>query len=185
MPPDDVVFLQTVSGVEYIHSQNLIHGDIKPSNVLISLSNPVQIKVSELTFERKKIGDILNLSETKDMPFWMATESLEQPNSSCEQQDETTATDTFSTGCVLFYFATRGTHPFGNNLIYTAVNIQKNNPVELISLKKSKNFIICYKIKELNYKTLSYHFNLRRSRISRRWSCALWLDWRDATEEGR
>lgn len=139
MPPDEVVFLQIVSGVEYIHSQNLIHRDIKPTNVLISQSSPVQMKVSELTFERKKISDIFNLSETKDMPFWMATELLEQLNSFCELQDETTATDTFSTGCVLFYFATRGTHPYGNSPIYAPVNILNNNPVEFISLKKSKS----------------------------------------------
>nr|CAH0098718.1 unnamed protein product [Daphnia galeata] len=136
MPPDDKVFLQTVSGVEYIHSQNLLHRDIKPTNVLVSSSSPVHIKVSEVTWQPKKISDIFNQSECKPLPYWMATESLEQLQLGCEP-DETIATDIFSTGCVLFYFLTRGTHPFGNSPIWLSVNIVEHNPVELIKLNKN------------------------------------------------
>ena len=132
MPTDDKVFLQTVSGVEYIHSQNLLHRDIKPTNVLVSYSSPVHIKVSEVTWQPKKISDIFNQSECKPLPYWMATELLEQLQSGSEPE-ETIATDTFSTGCVLFYFLTRGTHPFGNSPIWSSVNIVEHNPVELIS----------------------------------------------------
>ena len=78
MPSDDLVFLQTVSGVDYIHSQNLLHRDIKPTNVLVSYSSPVHIKVSEVTWQPKQIYDIFNQSECKPLPYWMATESLEQ-----------------------------------------------------------------------------------------------------------
>ena len=138
MPTDDKVFLQTVSGVDYIHSQNLLHRDIKPTNVLVSSSSPVHIKVSEVTWQPKKISDVFKLSECKPSPYWMATESLEQLQLGCEP-DETIATDIFSTGCVLFYFMTRGTHPSGNSPIWSSVNIVEHNPVELIKLiKKSK-----------------------------------------------
>ena len=135
MPSDDLVFLQTVSGVDYIHSQNLLHRDIKPTNVLVSYSSPVHIKVSEVTWQPKKISDIFNQSECKPLPYWMATELLEQLQSGSEPE-ETIATDTFSTGCVLFYFLTRGRHPFGEPpMKYMAIN----NPVELLKKKEGKN----------------------------------------------
>lgn len=150
MPPDEVVFLQIVTGIEYIHSQNMIHRDIKPDNVLISLPNPIQIKISDLTFVKETNQGCYRQSKIRGTPLWMAPELLirigSTVGSNSELPDETTATDTFSTGCVLFYYATRGTHPFGKNEITVMSHILNNNPVEFISRNESKNSNLLYSV---------------------------------------
>ena len=133
LPSDDVVVLQIVSGVEYIHSQNLIHRDIKPDNILVSLSNPAELKISDFTFVKETQQGRYCQSKIRGSPLWMAPELLEQLHSPSKLSDETIATDTFSTGCVLFYFLTRGRHPFGEPpMKYMAIN----NPVELLKKKR-------------------------------------------------
>ncbi|XP_046653942.1 serine/threonine-protein kinase/endoribonuclease ire-1-like [Daphnia pulicaria] len=44
MPSDAEVLLQLATGLEHIHSMNIIHRDIKPGNILISKTNPVVMK---------------------------------------------------------------------------------------------------------------------------------------------
>ncbi|KZS11449.1 Uncharacterized protein APZ42_024256 [Daphnia magna] len=43
----DALF-QLASGLEHIHSQNLVHGDIKPENVLISVRSGGKDKISQM-----------------------------------------------------------------------------------------------------------------------------------------
>ena len=47
LPLDDIVLYQITCGVAYIHSMQLAHRDIKPTNILISLTDPVVIKIAD------------------------------------------------------------------------------------------------------------------------------------------
>ncbi|KAK4004403.1 hypothetical protein OUZ56_006137 [Daphnia magna] len=144
LPPDELVLYQIANGLHYIHSRDLVHRDIKPENILISMTTPVQMKVSDLSFVKKTRQDTFSQSKIRGTLLWMAPETLkaytDNENKSTdlpgEFPDGTIKSDTFSSGCVFFYFRTRGKHPFGKNKVSALANISKNNPEELDSYKK-------------------------------------------------
>ncbi|XP_045030856.1 uncharacterized protein LOC116920196 isoform X2 [Daphnia magna] len=140
LPPDELVLYQIANGLHYIHSRNLVHRDIKPDNILISMTSPVQMKVSDLSFVKKTHLDIFSQSEIRGTLQWMAPERLkvlsDPENMPAELPDGTIKSDTFSSGCLFFYFLTRGKHPFGKNKVSVPANILLNKPEELDNYKK-------------------------------------------------
>ncbi|KZR96973.1 Uncharacterized protein APZ42_008389, partial [Daphnia magna] len=141
LPPDELVLYQIANGLHYIHSRNLVHRDIKPENILISMTTPVQMKVSDLSFVKKTREDIFSQSKIRGTLQWMAPERLkvltDNENKSAELPDGTIKSDTFSSGCVFFYFLTRGTHPFGKNQATVPGNILENKQEEIVSYKQN------------------------------------------------
>jgi len=148
LPPDDIVLYQIANGLHYIHSRNLVHRDVKPDNILISKTTPVQMKLSDFGFVKKTSprGTFSQQSGLKGTLNWMAPEMLELLNddsrdtSSKKTPHGTIQSDTFAAGCVFFYFPTRGKHPFGKS-IQIQGNILDNNPIELNKHNQSKYFI--------------------------------------------
>jgi serine/threonine-protein kinase/endoribonuclease IRE1 len=154
LPPDGVVLYQIANGLHYIHSQNLVHRDVKPDNILISMTTPVQMKLSDFGFVKKTSPQgSYTQSVLKGTLKWMAPEILEHWMNNTSTNDlphGTIQSDTFAAGCVFFYVATRGRHPFeqpteiskqntdGNIL----ANILKNKPVEFNKRNQSKYFIV-------------------------------------------
>ncbi len=150
LPPDDIVLNQIANGLHYIHSRNLVHRDVKPDNILISITTPVKMKLSDFGYVKKiSPQGTFTQSGLKGTLIWMAPEILELLNDSRESTTEELPhgdiqSDTFAAGCVFFYYLTRGKHPFGNNPFRIQVNILDNNPIELNQHEKSKYFIcIC------------------------------------------
>ncbi|XP_045030887.1 uncharacterized protein LOC116919760 isoform X3 [Daphnia magna] len=141
LPPDELVLYQIANGLHYIHSRDLVHRDIKPDNILISMKTPVQMKVSDLSFVKKTRQGIFSQSKSRGTLRWMAPERLkvliDTENKSTELPDGTIKSDTFSSGCVFFYFLTRGKHPFGKNQVDVPGNILKNKQEELVSYKQN------------------------------------------------
>jgi serine/threonine protein kinase len=155
LPPDGLVLYQIANGLHYIHSRNLVHRDVKPDNILISMTTPVQMKLSDFGFVKKTShrGTFTQQSGLKGTEKWMAPEILElvikmeessRDSTSEELPHGTIQSDTFAVGCVFFYFLTRGKHPFGRNSSRILVNIVDNKPTELDQQKISMYFIcIC------------------------------------------
>jgi serine/threonine protein kinase len=148
LPPDDIVLYQIANGLHYIHSQNLVHRDVKPDNILISITTPVQMKLSDFGFVKKTSHrGTFTHSTLKGTLNWMAPEILELMDDSYDDTPSeelphgTIQSDTFAAGCVFFYFLTRGTHPFGSNSLKIPGNIIDNNPIELNKHKQSKTSI--------------------------------------------
>ncbi|XP_045030936.1 uncharacterized protein LOC116936145 isoform X2 [Daphnia magna] len=144
LPPDELVLYQIANGLHYIHSRNLVHRDIKPENILISMTAPVQMKVSDLSFVKKTREDFsetFSQSEIRGAFQWLAPERLvvlmDTENKSTDLPHGTIKSDTFSSGCVFFYFLTRGTHPFGKNQVSVPTNIVQNKPEELDNYKQN------------------------------------------------
>ncbi|KAK4004445.1 hypothetical protein OUZ56_006179 [Daphnia magna] len=105
------------------------------------MTTPVQMKVSDLSFVKKTRDDIFSQSKIRGTLLWMAPERLkvltDNENKSAELPDGTIKSDTFSSGCVFFYFLTRGKHPFGENQVSVPFNILENKQEELVSYKQN------------------------------------------------
>ena len=129
MPTDEQVLFQLASGLEYIHSNGILHRNVKSSKILISLTKPVQMKycgfgLSKSVNERGTCT--LTLSEvTKGNYNWMSPEELKMMNQENEILRGSVKIDIFSAGCLFINFLLRGKHPFGHNKNC----IIKNNPV--------------------------------------------------------
>jgi serine/threonine protein kinase len=150
MPPDGLVLYQIANGLHYIHSRKLVHRDVKPDNILISITTPVQMKLSDFGYVKKTSPrGTFTQSGLKGTLHWMAPEILELLNHSRDSTTEelprgTIQSDTFAAGCVFIYFLTRGTHPFGSNSFEIPVNILNNNPIELNQHKKSTSISLVF-----------------------------------------
>lgn len=72
LPSDEQVLLQMAEGLNYIHSMNLVHRDIKPENILISMSEPVLIKLADFSL-CKPVNQrgTFSLSGIKGTQYWM------------------------------------------------------------------------------------------------------------------
>lgn len=138
LPPNVQVLYQIANGLDYIHSRNLVHRDVKPENILISLTSPAQMKISDFGFCKDvSLRGSFSQSALKGTRNWMAPEMLEIINKGENEQDTlprgTIQSDTYSAGCVFFYFLTDGYHPFGINSYVVPANVILNDPQLLIA----------------------------------------------------
>ena len=141
LPSDETVLYQIACGLDFIHSKKLVHRDIKPENILISLTDPVMVKISDFGLSKPTNSrGTFTISGIRGTLNWIAPECFTSQNLTGKRGS--VKSDIFSTGCVFFYFVTRGTHPFGENL-FIMTNIRLDNPVNLSSnliLKKKTTF---------------------------------------------
>jgi mitogen-activated protein kinase kinase kinase 3 len=90
---------QTLHGLAYLHENNIIHRDIKGSNILVNDEGIV--KLADFGASRKIAhlhGDMMMSMTVRGTPYFMAPEVFEQQYSS--------KADIWAIGCVLFQMAT-------------------------------------------------------------------------------
>ncbi|XP_060605820.1 serine/threonine-protein kinase/endoribonuclease IRE1-like [Ruditapes philippinarum] len=110
------ILYQAMSGLNHLHSLDIVHRDIKPQNVLISQPDSqgkVRAMISDFGLCKKLAAGRLSFSRRSGAAGtegWIAPEMLN------EDHRTTCAVDIFSAGCVLYYVVTRGKHPFGEPL---------------------------------------------------------------------
>ena len=117
-------------------SMKLVHHDIKPDNILISLTDPVMMKIADFDLSKhtseRGTFTVSGIRGTRD---WIAPECSGMSPQNSEEDvviRGSVKSDIFSAGCVFFYFVTRGTHLFGEGFRIMA-NILEKNPVNLTS----------------------------------------------------
>ena len=134
LPSAAQVLYQIANGLGYIHSQKMIHRDIKPDNILISNKEGeegVLIKISDFGMSKEITDGVYAMSGKRGTYSWMAPEVQRWCLSNGDQNLEnsfTPASDIFCAGCVFFtYVADENKHPFGESEIDRAYNISVNN----------------------------------------------------------
>ena len=140
LPPDEIVLHQIACGVAHIHSKELVHRDIKPANILISLTDPVVIKIADFDHTKPTTINGSCSHSTAGTPRWYPAECFTNAPQNLRKikngkRRDSIKRDIFSTGLVFFYYLTRGQHLFGNMEKRWQIedNIEKNNPVNLYS----------------------------------------------------
>jgi serine/threonine protein kinase len=145
MPSQKVVLLQLANGLEFIHSRQLLHCDIRPGNVLIFTSfnnGPAFVKWSGFgLFKSASPNDQNRLPEVTGDVLWLAPELLKVilETSSHSATRQGVETDIFAAGCTLFFYLTDGVHPFGNGAQQIVANMENAKVVNACS----KDY--CYK----------------------------------------
>jgi serine/threonine protein kinase len=131
IPSDEQFGFQLISALEYIHGKNLVHGSIKPTNILISSSEDPQIKLSDfgLTTSYRDDGHTTKrvICGFLSSRYWLAPELLESESG---DRPFTKESDIFAAGSVFFYYLSKGRHLFGdtNEIIpNTLKGIPKND----------------------------------------------------------
>ncbi|KAL0110554.1 hypothetical protein PUN28_013865 [Cardiocondyla obscurior] len=106
---------QSVSGLAHLHFLDIVHRDIKPHNVLLSVPGPrgeVRAMISDFGLCKKlQLGRVSfsRRSGITGTDGWIAPEMLNGERTTC-------AVDIFSLGCVFYYVLSGGKHPFGDSL---------------------------------------------------------------------
>jgi serine/threonine protein kinase len=113
------LFRQIIQGIKYIHSNKIVHRDIKLENILIDLNNNIKICDFGIGKILEKKNQILH--DQCGTPMYMAPEIL---LSTKEKGYEPFPVDIWSAGIAL-YIMLSGTLPFTLN--NTSISISKDN----------------------------------------------------------
>ena len=94
-----------VRGLTFMHKKNIVHTNLKPQNIMVSLSG--NVKVVDFGMSRMYI-DPSRTTKMEEAPVWQAPEIVLKP---LIQHTPSKEADVFSAVLLLFYIFANGRHP--------------------------------------------------------------------------
>ncbi len=165
MPLELCALIQMTEGLAYIHDMKFVHRDIKPGNVLISVSPSLLLKISDFGFCRPvtESGSFSGKSGSRGTPIYHAPEFLQLDD--IESQEEKlkirfdVSIDVFSLGCLFFSYITKGDHLFAE----PGMKDEKSIQAQIIKGEKIllKSKLIFFSIKRYSSNDISFFSNIR------------------------
>lgn len=131
LPKASSFFQQTVSAINYIHDQNIAHGDLKPSNILIT-HDKNSAKVSDFGVSKAIPGLQTHVTDVNH-----GTEGFKAPESYEPGRPKLGyKADIYPLGINGYFIFTHGLHPFGPYSFDWVHNIvhNKNRDLSLVPL---------------------------------------------------
>ena len=119
---------EVLTGLEFLHSQGILHRNLKPCNVLVDVAGHMRLagfgrslilNEDETTVQTEPIGTI----------NWMPVEVIEAINEGQKCRFKRKS-DIQVAGMIAFFILTKGEHPFGLSH-QRMINIREGNPVNL------------------------------------------------------
>ncbi|CAL8136282.1 unnamed protein product [Orchesella dallaii] len=109
------ILKQVTVGLGWLHSQNFVHGDLKPDNILLNRELRI-VKLADFGMSRLVGNENCQMSSVgTGTPGWVAPEILFQVlQEDTDPVEFTFASDLFSLGCIYYYVLSDGKHPFGD-----------------------------------------------------------------------
>lgn len=111
---------QLVQALYYLHSNRVIHRDMKPQNILVGAHG--RVKLCDFGFARAMSSNTVVLTSIKGTPLYMAPELV-------KEQPYDLTVDLWSLGVILYELLV-GQPPFFTNSIYSLINHIVKDPVE-------------------------------------------------------
>jgi len=108
-----IMFYDICSAVEFLHKNNVLHRDLKPGNILITISKDNKKIIKLADFGGAKVQTLYNTRNKNTLhigtEIYLPPEKLRE-----ETMQFTEATDIFALG-IIYHQMLAGSHPFGKN----------------------------------------------------------------------
>ncbi|MDP6637282.1 MAG: serine/threonine-protein kinase [Phycisphaerae bacterium] len=125
------IVLQVARGLAYAHSHNVIHRDVKPSNLLLDRDGTV--KILDMGLARFTEDEAAEVSLTMVGPL-MGTVEYMAPEHAANARHADHRSDIYSLGCTMYRLLT-GHLPYGGETPVEKVIAQREHPIPLLSKK--------------------------------------------------